>query len=460
MRKLSFYLAAAVFVGMSVEAALPTVSNVQMSQPNGRNVLITYNLADGPAVVTLDVETNGPNGWVSIGMEKVYAFDGAVSGDANRKVSGTSGQIYWLAAKAWPDMKIGAGGARAKLTAWPVDDTPDYMVVDLRAGENTADRVRYYTCTNSLPGGGLFGNDAYRTTHLVLKKIIAKDIAWTMGSLCEFGRNTAREKAHLVTLTNNYYLGVFPVTQKQTDLMNGAPFVTSFRIDGEMRIRDVLKYGKNKPYVRGDDLYPLPPSADSLLGKLRIMTAGAFDFDLPSEAQWEYAAKGGYGDNQWGDGTPILNTSSDRNRDATLPGRYRYNQATEWYTNWQDWNTNGVSQGILNGTPIAGSYRPNTFGLYDMCGGVLEWCLDYFQDDITAYGGAVNANGATRLDGTIEQGLKNGVMTDRPQRVQRGGAWCHAAHECRPSTRTSHEPGYGGDSQEAGFRVYCRAGLK
>ena len=78
MRKLSFYLAAAVFVGMSVEAALPTVSNVQMSQPNGRNVLITYNLADGPAVVTLDVETNGPNGWVSIGMEKVYAFDGAV----------------------------------------------------------------------------------------------------------------------------------------------------------------------------------------------------------------------------------------------------------------------------------------------------------------------------------------------------------------------------------------------
>ena len=332
-----------------------------------------------------------------------------------------------------------------------MDDTPDYMVVDLRAGENTADRVRYYTTSNSLPGGGLLGNDAYRKTHLVLKKIIAKDITWTMGSICEYGRTAAREKTHLVTLTNNYYLGVFPVTQKQTDLMNGAQIVTSFIIDGEMRIRDVLKYGKNKPYVRGDDLYPLPPSADSLLGKLRIMTAGAFDFDLPSEAQWEYAAKGGYGENQWGDGTPMLNTSSDWNHDATLPGRYRYNQATEWYTNWQDWNTNGVSQGVLNGTPIAGSYRPNAFGLYDMCGGVLEWCLDYFQEDITAYGGAVNANGATRLDG---------VQEARPTRVQRGGAWCHTAHECRPSTRTSHEPGYGGDSQEAGFRVYCRAGLK
>lgn len=452
MRKPSFYLAvSAVFAGMSAAAALPTVSNVQMSQPGGRNVLVTYDLANGPAVVTLDIETNGPNGWVSIGLDKVYAFDGAVNGDANRKVTGTSGRIYWLAAKAWPDMKIGAGGARAKLTAWPVDDTPDYMVVDLRADANTADRVRYYVSTNSLPGGGLFGNEAYRTTHLALKKIIAKDITWTMGSLCEFGRNAVREKAHLVTLTNNYYLGVFPVTQKQTDLMNGAPIAASFIIDGEMRIRDVLKYGKNKPYARGDNLYPLPPSDDSLLGKLRIMTAGAYDFDLPSEAQWEYAAKGGYGDNQWGDGTPMQNTSSDRNRDATLPGRYRFNQATEWYANWQDWNTNGVSQGILNGTPIAGSYRPNAFGLYDMCGGVLEWCLDYFQEDITAYGGAVNANGACRLDG---------VQEARPTRVQRGGAWCHTAHECRPSTRTSHEPGYGGDSQEAGFRVYCRAGLK
>ena len=444
-------VAMAAFAGVSADVVLPTVSNVQMSQPGGRNVLVTYDLANGPAVVTLDIETNGPNGWVSIGLEKVYAFDGAVSGDANRKVSGTSCKIYWLAAKAWPDMRIGAGGARAKLTAWPMDDTPDYMVVDLRAGANTADRVRYYVSTNSLPGGGLFGNEAYRTTHLALKKIIAKDITWTMGSLCEFGRNAVREKTHLVTLTNNYYLGVFPVTQKQTDLMNGAPIVTSFIIDGEMRIRDVLKYGKNKPYARGDNLYPLPPSEDSLLGKLRIMTAGAYDFDLPSEAQWEYAAKGGYGDNQWGDGTPMQNTSSDRNRDATLPGRYRFNQETGWYTNWQDWNTNGVSQGVLNGTPIAGSYRPNAFGLYDMCGGVLEWCLDYFQEDITAYGGAVNANGATRLDG---------VQEARPTRVQRGGAWCHTAHECRPSTRTSHEPGYGGDSQEAGFRVYCRAGLK
>lgn len=101
MRKTSFSLAAATaFAGVSVAAAaLPTVSGVTMSQPGGRNVVITYSLADGPAVVTLDIETNGPNGWVSIGLENVYSFDGAVSGDANRKVSGTSGRIFWKAVK-------------------------------------------------------------------------------------------------------------------------------------------------------------------------------------------------------------------------------------------------------------------------------------------------------------------------------------------------------------------------
>ena len=441
---------AAMAVGASFAAGIvPVVSNVTMSQGRAHTVVVEYDLANGPAVVTLDIETNGPSGWASIGLENVYANADSVTGDANRKVTGSHGRIVWRAVKAWPDRMITGNGARAVVTAWPVDDTPDYMVVDMTAGDPSADRVRYYVSTNSLPGGGLFGNAAYRTTHLVLKKIVARDITWTMGSICEWGRTAANEKAHPVTLTNNYYLGVFPVTQKQLNTMYGATYTTSFRIDGDMRIRDRVYYNRYQPYLRGAANWPDPPDADSLLGKLRTMTGNTVDFDLPGEAQWEYAAKGGHGENDWGDGTPIMTTNEDRNHDSTLPGRYRYNQETDWYVDWHSWDEHAAEHGSGDGTPIAGSYRPNSFGLYDMCGGVLEWCLDWYQDDITAYGGAVNADGAQTLDGET---VKN--------RVQRGGAWNKAAVSCRPSCRSAHEPQYPGDSMEAGFRVYCRAGLK
>ena len=449
--KMTLSALAVLAVGVSFAAGVvPVVSNVTMVQGRAHTVVVEYDLANGPAVVTLDIETNGPSGWVSIGLENVYAHADSVMGDANRKVTAAHGRIVWKGVKAWPERRILDNGARAVVTAWPVDDTPDYMVVDMTSGEPSADRVRYYVSTNSLPGGGLFGNNAYRTTHLVLKKIVARDITWTMGSICEFGRNAATEKAHPVTLTNNYYLGVFPVTQKQLNMMYGSAFVTSFTIDGDMRIRDRVFYaGDYQPYVRGASNWPSAPASNSLLGKLRTMTGNAYDFDLPSEAQWEYAAKAGHGENDWGDGTYMGMTSGDRNHDSTLPGRYLYNQETEWYSSWTDWRDHAAEHGAGDGTPIAGSYRPNSFGLYDMCGGVVEWCLDWFQADVTAYGGAVNANGDVALDGSSQT-----------KRVQKGGAWNRVAFECRPAFRSAQSPSYGGDAQEAGFRVCCRAGLK
>jgi hypothetical protein len=158
---------AAMTAGTSLAAGVvPVVSNVTMTQDRSHQVIVEYDLANGPAVVTLNIETNGPSGWASIGLENVYANADSVTGDANRKVSAAHGRIVWRAAQAWPERIVKGNNARAVVTAWPVDDTPDYMVVDMTAGEPSADRVRYYVSTNSLPGGGLFGNNAYRTTHV------------------------------------------------------------------------------------------------------------------------------------------------------------------------------------------------------------------------------------------------------------------------------------------------------
>ena len=66
---------------------VPVVSNVTMAQGPSHLVTVEYDLANGPAVVTLDIETNGPAGWASIGLENVYANADSVTGDANRKVA-------------------------------------------------------------------------------------------------------------------------------------------------------------------------------------------------------------------------------------------------------------------------------------------------------------------------------------------------------------------------------------
>ena len=106
--------------------------------------------------------------------------------------------------------------------------------------------------------------------------------------------------------------------------------------------------------------------------------------------------------------------------------------------------------GVTNGTAIVGSYAPNSWGLYDMHGNVFELCLDWYEDNINAHGGAVNIAPAASA-----KTLSNASGS---KRVQRGGAWNYAAGLCRPAYR------YGGDpanrNSNLGFRVVCTAGLR
>jgi formylglycine-generating enzyme required for sulfatase activity len=152
-----------------------------------------------------------------------------------------------------------------------------------------------------------------------------------------------------------------------------------------------------------------------------------------------------------------------RNSDPEMDriGRYRYNQATDWVdvNNQKAIIDNAKSQGVTNGVPIAGSYAPNAWGLYDMLGGVMELCLDYYQDNITKYNGAVNVNadGTRRFDGTVNLD-KNGIET--PTRVRKGGSWAEVAFVCRPGFREGVTPGYVANKLDNGLRVKCYMGLR
>lgn len=420
-------------VTMADVVSVPTIQNVVMSQDSGRKVTVTYDLVNGPAVVTMDVQTNAHDDvWVSIGEENIYGATTRAQprGDVSRIVSGDSGTITWRPDLSWPGNAVDNNGARVVLTAWPVDDTPDYLVVDMNANVAAADRVRYYASTNALPGG-LFGNPAYRTSHLVFRKIVAKDIEWTMGSICELGRESdLSEPVHRAMLTNNYYLAVFPTTQAQWKMLTSTKN-PEFKQEGAMRPMESICYntvrccavGKTDP---GEE-WPAPPHEKSWLGLLNARVPG-MGFDLPGEGEWEFACRAGHGEGYWGTGDPITGETED----PCVPGRYAQNQATKG-------NTTNLKCGPEDCTPIVGSYAPNSWGIYDQCGGVREMCLDWSGGDNTALAGLVNVTPGTK-------------------RIIRGGGWTSAARKTRPAARDDVAPTI--ENAYMGFRIACRAGLK
>ena len=435
--------------------SVPEVGNVKMVQAANRLVTITYTLTQD-AVVTLDIQTNAnlkaeadDPGWTSIGGEAVSV----AVGDVWKKCSGKSTYtITWQADQAWPGkdgngFKIGSNGARARVTAWPLDNTPDYMVVDISAAAKP-NTQRYYPAVEFLPGG-LFGRDEYRTTQIVMRKIMAKNVTWTMGSTSdERWRTAGVEDTHLVMLTNNYYIGVFEVTQKQWSLIQQDAWPSHFNNIEYRSMRPVEKVSYNEIRNSGSDNvansnndWPADPNENSFLGRLRLLTG--IDFDLPSETQWEFAARAGHGDGKWGDGSKIKSVETDEN--LRRLARYASNDGK---INGTD--TPASSCTAKNGTAEVGTYDKNSWGLYDMHGNVYEWCLDWYEKDITKYNGKVNIN--------FDSPSKNLSGENGANRVKRGGTWWGVATNARPAARFSAVPTTR-DTGE-GFRLVCTAGLQ
>ena len=193
-------LAAIVALASGTAVSAPKVSNVNMVQDAGsRVVTVTYDLGDEPAIVTLDITTND----VSIGTENIAYL----SGDVNRKILGGIGKkLTWKPDKSWNGHLIKDGSVRAVVKAWATNSPPDYMVVDL---------------TGTVEPRGLLSNNSYRTTAMVMRRIPADGITWTMGnSGNETGTDPTwvtanREWRHTVTMDHDYYMGVFEMTQGQ-----------------------------------------------------------------------------------------------------------------------------------------------------------------------------------------------------------------------------------------------------
>ena len=432
--------------------AVPQVSSVLMNQSSSsRQVTITYSLATEPAVVTLDVQTNAtPNaavddpGWASIGGEALWN----AQGDVWKKVETGSRTITWRPDKSWPDNVVPDGCARAVVTAWATNDTPMYMVVDISQGA-LPNTQRFYPSAEFVPGG--VTSDLYKTTTLLMRKINAANVTWTMGATLMAEGSSV--DTHQVTLPDDYYIAVYETTQSQWYEVKSAYTEVNplFQIDRAIRPLEMVSYNEirnsNGNEVKSAYNWPNPPYSASFLGLLNSRTGMAFD--LPSEAQWEFAARAGHGSGYWGDGSAV--TDSDN---LARLGRFAGNNPGGTSTS----TSLAPEQG---GTAKVGSYAPNDWGLYDMHGNVWEWCLDWYQDNATVatgtaydgqpYGGRVNINP------TDPSSPLSGSPAGAGARVYRGGSYRHVSGSCRPAYRDwgVHYTQY----NCIGFRVVCPVGI-
>ena len=203
------------------------------------------------------------------------------------------------------------------------------------------------------------------------------------------------ETQHRVRLTRGFWLGKYPITQRQW--------------------RSVM--GSNPSYFKGDYLPVERISWDDCQAFIeKVNAALGRGARLPTEAEWEYACRAGtttaY---SWGD---ALNGGS-----ANCVGKHPC-------------GTKSKGPYLEKTTPV-GKYGANHWGLCDMHGNVWEWCADLYGGYPT--GSVSDPKGSTTGDA----------------RVSRGGGWGSSARYCRSAGRNRSNPG--SRSRYYGFRLCCSA---
>ena len=385
-------MAGAMLVATATFAVAPTVSNVKAQQRYPWNALVDIDY-------TLSGDTSGLGVSISVkDVENNKDYQPTKFMEALPTSAGTH-RVTWNPAA--DGVSIISTNILVTVSLLRVADAPVtpnlYYVIDLSAGPNA---VNYpVTTLSAAPAGGVWP-DEYKTTKLVLRKI--EPGTFMMGGSVS------------TTISQPFYIGVFEVTQKQYSLVMG--FNPSFEA-GDMRPVDGMSYNAIRGSAAGAG-WPTSALVDgtSFLGKLRAKT-GLDTFDLPTEAQWEYACRAGT--------TSTYNNGGNTEENLKTLGRYSGNQ-------------NDGRGGYSQHTTV-GSYAPNAWGLYDMHGNVYEWCLDW--------------------SGTLAGGTDPKGATSGSTRVQRGGGWDSGASNCTSSCRYADYPSLSDYPDIRGFRLCCSAGL-
>ena len=215
----------------------------------------------------------------------------------------------------------------------------------------------------------------YTVNGVRFKMIVVEGGTFTMGATSEQQNPDSDEKpTHTVTLSD-YYIGETEVTQELwTAVMGSNPS----RFTGNMQ-RPVERVSWN--------------DCQTFIQKLNRLTGA--NFRLPTEAEWEFAARGG------------------RNSRG-----YQYSGSSNLgNVAWYDGNSSDTTHPVK-------TKSPNELGIYDMTGNVWEWCQDWFGN----YSSSSQTNPTGPGTGS--------------RRVYRGGSWSGSTRNCRSANRGDYAPGY------------------
>ena len=203
------------------------------------------------------------------------------------------------------------------------------------------------------------------------------------------GENYSDEVEHPKTLTKPFYIGKYEVTQAQWKSLMGTD------------VRQQKDKGNSYGSVTGDgDNHPMDfvswREAMEFCEKMNKYAPSGWQFTLPTETQWEFAARGG---------NKSRGYKYSGSKDLGSVGWYRDNSGDT--------------------THEVGGKAPNELGLYDMSGNVFEYCLDNYQKDSSK---------------TTPEFTRAYRDSDGSSRVIRGGCWDLSAQFCRSAYRYYGDP--------------------
>lgn len=381
-------------------SADPTVGNILVHQlwPWSQNIKVEYTLS-GTGGATYDMNVTASEAGVAIPADKLSSalcggegFWG-ITGDGIHSFTLDPSKLVADGATALSDFTVsiapgGPGDPRSARLEYRVFDLETGEVTDLRRRDIYAHPDLYGSVITNYAdvGAGVtaldsgevfivpaFNTDAYKTTKLVMKRIPAANVDFWFGPVAgdtnaqdaAYSKDTNRRLGQYgmdARLSSDFWIGIHELTQKQYAMLMDGARPSNYSREEYWETRP-LEHVSREEFLH---------STTGLLHAASVMFGKTFQ--LPTEAQWEFAAKALYND---------LNC---------YPGGLERISATYQSLEGYAWSRSKYASGssydkaTLNfGTYPCGSGKPNPFGLYNMLGNVAEWCRDGARKNLDTF---------------------------------------------------------------------------